>query len=248
MDGVWIIAPLVFLAGFIDAIAGGGGLIALPAYLFAGVPIHLAMGTNKLSSSIGTFSATVTFFLHKRILIKIALISAALALIGSWIGSSLALVMDASVLKTVLILVLPAMAVIVLRPRKEVVVKAKDHIDWIKIGLMTFFVGMYDGFIGPGTGSLLIFGFVSVLGMSYTQASANAKVVNLASGIAAVVTFGLSGQINVALGLVAAAFSVAGNLSGSLLAIRFGKKVIQPLLIGVFSILMIRLILDVLGV
>lgn len=248
MDGVWIIAPLVFLAGFIDAIAGGGGLIALPAYLFAGVPIHLAMGTNKLSSSIGTFSATVTFFLHKRILIKIALISAALALIGSWIGSSLALIMDASVLKTVLIFVLPIMAIIVLRPRKEVVVKAKDHIDWIKIGLITFFVGMYDGFIGPGTGSLLIFGFVSVLGMSYTQASANAKVVNLASGVAAVVTFGLSGQINVALGLVAAAFSVAGNLSGSLLAIRFGKKVIQPLLIGVFSILMIRLILDVLGV
>lgn len=248
MDGVWIIAPLVFLAGFIDAIAGGGGLIALPAYLFAGVPIHVAMGTNKLSSSIGTFSASVTFFLHKRLVIKVALISALLALIGSWIGSSLALVMDASVLKTVLIVVLPVMAIIVLRPRKEVVVSAKDRIDWVKIGLITFFVGMYDGFIGPGTGSLLIFGFVAVLGMSYTQASANAKVVNLASGVAAVITFGMSGQINVPLGLVAAAFSVAGNLSGSLLAIRFGKKVIQPLLIGVFSLLMIRLILDVLGV
>ena len=248
MDGVWIIVPLVFLAGFIDAIAGGGGLIALPAYLFAGVPIHLAMGTNKLSSSIGTFSATVTFFLHKRILIKVALISAGLALIGSWIGSSLALIMDPSVLKTVLIFVLPVMAVIILRPRKEVEVTEKVTIDWLRIGLITFFVGMYDGFIGPGTGSLLIFGFVSVLGMSYTQASANAKVVNLASGIAAVVTFGLSGQINVPLGLVAAAFSVAGNLTGSLLAIRFGKKVIQPLLIGVFSLLMIRLILDVLGV
>ncbi len=248
MDGVWIIVPLVFLAGFIDAIAGGGGLIALPAYLFAGVPIHLAMGTNKLSSSIGTFSATVTFLLHKRIVINVALISAGLALIGSWIGSSLALVMDASVLKTVLIFVLPVMAVIILRPRKEVEVTEKASIDWLRIGLITFFVGMYDGFIGPGTGSLLIFGFVSVLGMSYTQASANAKVVNLASGVAAVVTFGLSGQINVPLGLVAAAFSVAGNLSGSLLAIRFGKKVIQPLLIGVFSLLMIRLILDVLGV
>lgn len=248
MDGVWIIGPLVFLAGFIDAIAGGGGLIALPAYLFAGVPIHLAMGTNKLSSSIGTFSATVTFFLHKRIVVTIALVSAGLALVGSAIGSSLALIMDPSVLKTVLIFVLPFMAVIVLRPRKEVEVSAKASIDWLRIGLITFFVGMYDGFIGPGTGSLLIFGFVSVLGMSYTQASANAKVVNLASGIAAVVTFGLSGQINVPLGLVAAAFSVAGNLSGSLLAIRFGKKVIQPLLIGVFSLLMIRLILDVLGV
>lgn len=248
MDGVWIIAPLVFLAGFIDAIAGGGGLIALPAYLFAGVPIHLAMGTNKLSSSIGTFSATLTFFLHKRIMMKLALISAALALIGSGLGSSLALVLDASVLKTVLIFVLPIMAIVILRPRKEGIVSVKERIDWVKIGLITFFVGMYDGFIGPGTGSLLIFGFVSVIGMNYTQASANAKVVNLASGIAAVVTFGISGQINVPLGLVAAAFSVAGNLSGSLLAIRFGKRVIQPLLIGVFSILMIRLILDVLGV
>jgi uncharacterized protein len=247
MEKLWILGPLVFLAGFIDSIAGGGGLISLPAYIFAGIPIHLAMGTNKLSSSIGTLTASITFFVHKKIWIKLALVSAAFALVGSWIGASLALLFSDVALKTILILVLPVMAVFVLKPRKEVVVTAKDQFPWIQITLITFLVGMYDGFIGPGTGSMLIFGFVSVIGMSYTQASANAKIVNLASGIAALITFGFSSKVNVVLGLAAAVFSVAGNIAGSLLAVKYGKKVIQPLLIIVFGILMIKMILDVVG-
>jgi uncharacterized membrane protein YfcA len=248
MEKLWILGPLVFLAGFIDSIAGGGGLISLPAYIFAGIPIHLAMGTNKLSSSIGTFTASITFFIHKKIWIKLALVSAAFALIGSWIGASLALLFSDVALKTILIVVLPIMAVFVLKPRKEVVVTPKDQFPWIQITVITFLVGMYDGFIGPGTGSMLIFGFVSVIGMSYTQASANAKIVNLASGIAALITFGFSSKVNVLLGLAAAVFSVAGNISGSLLAVKYGKKVIQPLLIIVFGFLMIKMILDVLKV
>ena len=91
MEKLWILGPLVFLAGFIDAIAGGGGLISLPAYIFAGIPIHLAMGTNKLSSSIGTFTASITYFIHKKIWVKLALISAFFALVGSWLGASMAL-------------------------------------------------------------------------------------------------------------------------------------------------------------
>lgn len=248
MEKLWILGPLVFLAGFIDSIAGGGGLISLPAYIFAGIPIHLAMGTNKLSSSIGTFTASVTYFIHKKIWVKLALVSACFALIGSWIGASLALMFSDVALKTVLIVVLPIMAVFVLRPRKEVIVTPKDRFPWIQITLITFLVGMYDGFIGPGTGSMLIFGFVSVIGMSYTQASANAKIVNLASGFAALITFGFSAKVNILLGLAAALFSVAGNISGSLLAVRYGKKLIQPLLIIVFGILMIKMILDVLKV
>ena len=247
MEKLWILGPLVFLAGFIDSIAGGGGLISLPAYIFAGIPIHLAMGTNKLSSSIGTLTASITFFIHKKIWVKLSLVSAAFALVGSWIGASLALLFSDVALKTILILVLPVMAVFVLKPRKEVVVTAKDQFPWIQITLITFLVGMYDGFIGPGTGSMLIFGFVSVIGMSYTQASANAKIVNLASGIAALITFGFSSKVNVLLGLAAAVFSVAGNIAGSLLAVKYGKKVIQPLLIIVFGILMIKMILDVVG-
>jgi len=245
MEKLWILGPLVFLAGFIDSIAGGGGLISLPAYVFAGIPIHLAMGTNKLSSSIGTFTASITYFIHKKIWVKLALISAFFALIGSWLGATMALWVSETALKTILIVVLPIMAVFVLRPRKEVIVNPKDRFPWIQITLITFLVGMYDGFIGPGTGSMLIFGFVSVIGMSYTQASANAKIVNLASGIAALITFGFSSQVDLLLGLIAALFSVAGNISGSLLAVRYGKKLIQPLLISVFAILMIKMIMDV---
>jgi uncharacterized protein len=245
MEKLWILGPLVFLAGFIDSIAGGGGLISLPAYIFAGIPIHLAMGTNKLSSSIGTFTASITFFMHKKIWIKLALISALFALIGSWIGASMALWVSETALKTVLIFVLPVMALFVLRPRKEVVITPKDKFPWVQITLITFLVGMYDGFIGPGTGSMLIFGFVSVIGMSYTQASANAKVVNLASGIAALITFGFSSQVDVLLGLSAALFSITGNVAGSLMAVKYGKKLIQPLLLVVFGILMIKMILDV---
>lgn len=245
MEKLWILGPLVFLAGFIDSIAGGGGLISLPAYIFAGIPIHLAMGTNKLSSSIGTFTASITFFIHKKIWIKLALVSALFALIGSWIGASMALWVSETALKTVLIFVLPVMALFVLRPRKEVVITPKDKFPWVQITLITFLVGMYDGFIGPGTGSMLIFGFVSVIGMSYTQASANAKVVNLASGIAALITFGFSSQVDVLLGLSAALFSITGNVAGSLMAVKYGKKLIQPLLLVVFGILMIKMILDV---
>ncbi len=138
------------------------------------------------------------------------------------------------------------MALFVLRPRKEVVISPKDKFPWAQITLITFLVGMYDGFIGPGTGSMLIFGFVSVIGMSYTQASANAKLVNLASGIAALITFGFSAQVDVVLGLSAALFSITGNVAGSLMAVKYGKKLIQPLLIVVFGILMIKMILDVL--
>lgn len=246
MEKLWILGPLVFLAGFIDSIAGGGGLISLPAYIFAGIPIHLAMGTNKLSSSIGTFTASITFFIHKKIWIKLALVSALFALVGSWIGASMALWVSETALKTVLIFVLPVMALFVLRPRKEVVISPKDKFPWAQITLITFLVGMYDGFIGPGTGSMLIFGFVSVIGMSYTQASANAKLVNLASGIAALITFGFSAQVDVVLGLSAALFSITGNVAGSLMAVKYGKKLIQPLLIVVFGILMIKMILDVL--
>jgi len=245
MEKIWILGPLIFLAGFIDAIAGGGGLISLPAYIFAGIPIHLAMGTNKLSSSLGSLSASITFFLNKKIWIKLALVSAGFALVGSWLGATMALWFSETVLKTVLIFVLPVMAVFVLRPRKETVFTPREQFPWIQISGITFLVGMYDGFIGPGTGSMLIFGFVSVIGLSYTQASANAKIVNLASGIAALITFGFSSQVDIVLGLTAAAFSILGNISGSLLAVKYGKTIIQPLLIVVFGILMIKMIMDV---
>ena len=243
MSIYFIVLPLVYLAGFIDAIAGGGGLIALPAYLFAGIPVHIAMGTNKLSSSLGTLSASLTYFFHKKVLLRLALFASFFSLIGSFLGAQMALMVSPVLLRLRLVLV-PLMSLFVLRKEKVIEYTEALKIPWVLIALISFFVGMYDGFLGPGTGSILIFAFVSFVRMEHTQASANAKIVNLASGVAAFTAFAMNGQVDIKLGLWAALFSILGNYSGSLLAIRFGKRIIQPLLIFVFGLLMLKLIYD----
>ena len=244
MSIYFIVLPLVYLAGFIDAIAGGGGLIALPAYLFAGIPVHIAMGTNKLSSSLGTLSASLTYFFHNKVLLRLALFASLFSLIGSFLGAQMALMVSPVMLRLLLVLILPLMALFVLRKKKVIEYTEALKIPWVLIALISFFVGMYDGFLGPGTGSILIFAFVSFVRMEHTQASANAKIVNLASGVAAFTAFAMNGQVDIKLGLWAALFSILGNYSGSLLAIRFGKRIIQPLLIFVFGLLMLKLIYD----
>jgi uncharacterized protein len=245
MNVYLIVLPLVFLAGFIDSIAGGGGLIALPAYLLAGIPVHIAMGTNKLSSSVGTFAASLTFFMHRQIWLKLALLASIFAWTGSYVGASLALLLSDTLLKTGMVVILPIMAFFILRYQPPVKLEQTERVPWLKLAFITFFVGLYDGLIGPGTGSMLIFAFVAFVNLSYTQASANAKVVNLASGLAALWAFAMSGQMDLHLGLWAALFSVLGNVSGSMMAIKLGKRIIQPLLIGVFALLMISLLWDV---
>lgn len=243
MSTYLIVLVLVYLVGFIVAIAGGGGLIALPAYLFAGIPVHIAMGTNKLSSSLGTLSASLTYFYHKKVLLRLALFASFFSLIGSFLGAQMALMVSPVLLRLRLVLV-PLMSLFVLRKEKVIEYTEALKIPWVLIALISFFVGMYDGYLSPCIGSILIFAFLSFVCMEHTQASSNAKIVNLASGVAAFTAFAMNGQVDLKLGLWAALFSVLGNYSGSLLAIRFGKRIIQPLLIFVFGLLMLKLIYD----
>lgn len=244
MSDLVIVLPMVFLAGFIDAIAGGGGLIALPAYLLAGIDMHTAMGTNKLSSSIGTLSASMTFFLHKKIWLKVAFFSAFFAFVGSSIGSLIALNVSTDLLEKVLIAIIPIMAVLILQKRKEVQPTELSGLSWTKMAIISLSVGMYDGFIGPGTGTLLIIGFVYWVQMNPTHASANAKIINLSSGFAAMLIFGFKGHVDFRLGLLAAVFSMMGNILGAHFTVKWGKKLIQPLLLGVLMILMLSLLLE----
>lgn len=244
MNVYLIVLPLVFLAGLIDAIAGGGGLIALPAYVLAGVPIHIAMGTNKLASSLGTFAASLTYFVHRQIWLKLGFYAALWSLSGSYVGARVALWMDAQLLQTLVIAILPIVALFVLRKKATATQARLERVPWGRVSLVSAAIGFYDGFLGPGTGTLLILAFVGFVQLSYLQASANAKVLNLASGIAALVAFGLAGQVDVALGLWAGLASVLGNVSGSLLALKFGRGLIKPLLIVVFSGLMLSLVWD----
>ncbi|MHB8131069.1 MAG: sulfite exporter TauE/SafE family protein [Mobilitalea sp.] len=241
-----IVCPLVFLGGLVDSIAGGGGLISLPAYILAGLPPHFAIGTNKLSSAIGTTVSTVRYCKNKFVDWGVAIPSIFLALIGSAIGANIALLMSENVMKYILIIILPVIAFYVLKGRTIKQDAVVDTIPRKKVYLIaclaSFFVGAYDGFYGPGTGSFLILIYTGLAKMDIKKAAGNTKLVNLASNVAALVTFLINGKIFFILGITAAVFSVAGNYIGSGLVIKNGQKVIRPIILVVLALLFIKVI------
>lgn len=241
-----IICPLIFCAGFVDAVAGGGGLISLPAYVFAGIPMHVAYGTNKFANCIGTSVASAKFFKSGNVKIKPALLSAAGALVGSALGAQLVLLLDEKYLKYCLIVILPIVAIYLLFNRnfgsddqvRELSAK-KLYPLTVAIGLI---IGAYDGFFGPGTGTFLVIAFTTLCGFNMITASGNAKVVNLASNLSAVIVYLMNGKVAFAIGIPAAVCAVAGNYLGAHLAIKNGSKVIKPIIVIVIAMLFIKVI------
>lgn len=150
-----IVCPMLFLAGLVDAIGGGGGLISLPAYLLAGVPMHNAIATNKLSSTCGTTLTTVRFIRQGLVNWKIAVPTIVFAMLGSSLGANLSMKMDEGIMQNILFVVLPIVAFVVMNPKlfrdnegAKVVLNARL---WVTAILSSFLIGMYDGFYGPGT-------------------------------------------------------------------------------------------------
>lgn len=241
----FIVCPLVFLAGFVDAIAGGGGMISLPAYLLAGIPAHASIATNKMSSAIGTAVSTWRYCKKGYVDWIFAIPSVILALAGSYIGASLALLTKDAVLKVMLLVVLPIVAVYVLKnksfePSNKLNLSRKSA---LALGsFFAFAIGVYDGFYGPGTGTFLLLLFTGVLGMDVLTASGNVKLVNLSSNIAALVTFLLNGKVVISLGLVAAVFSIAGHYAGSGMVMKNGTKIVRPIILIVILLLFIKIL------
>lgn len=244
-----IVCPMVFLAGFIDSIAGGGGLISLPAYMFAGLPVHLAIGTNKVSSVMGTSMATWRYAKSGYIPLKKALIAIPCALLGSSIGAKLSLRIDESLFKIIMLVVLPFIAAYVLRGKalSESTQPMEGAKAMLLIALIAFVIGMYDGFYGPGTGSFLILLLTGIVRLSIREANGLTKVVNLCSNIAAVLVFLRGGTTVPLLGLTAGIFSIAGNYVGSRFFSRKGTHAVKPVLIIVLVIFFIKLITELTG-
>lgn len=225
-----IVCPLVFVAGLVDSIAGGGGLIALPAYLIAGVPAHMALGTNKMSSAMGTVVSTARFarngYLRGKMLM--AACSAAAALIGSALGAHLALMVSEEIIKHMMIVVLPIVAFYVLRNKDMGENEKTGTIPQVKVFAIciaaAFFIGGYDGFYGPGTGTFLILILTGAARLDTRSASAQTKVINLSSNIAALVTFIATGNVFYPLGLTAGVCSIAGHYIGAGMVAHNGKR------------------------
>lgn len=245
-----ILCPLVFLAGLVDAIGGGGGLISLPAYLLAGVPPHVAIGSNKLSSAIGTGISTARFLKNGYVKLKLASVSAIFALVGSAIGAKISLLVSENILKVLMIVILPIVAYFVLKNKNlgdndRTWSKSKRAVLAISI-VASFGIGMYDGFYGPGTGTFLLLIFVGVATMDLKTAAGHTKVINLSSNVAALVTFIANGTIHYPLAIAAAFFSIAGHYVGSELVLKNGKKVVRPIIFVVLGLLSVKILMELL--
>ena len=251
MDGLigmyLIVCPLVFLGGFVDSMAGGGGLITLPAYMMAGVPVHFAAGTNKVVNGIGTATASVKFFRSGKILAVPALCAAAGALAGGYIGAEIAKGLSEELLQGLMLVALPLVAVFLAVKRdfgRESAGRARSRRYEAAVSLL---IGCYDGIVGPGTGTFMIMAFTALLSMDMVTASGCAKVGNLASNVAAAVSFILGGKVMWALVIPAALCSMAGNYCGALCAIRGGGKRIRAMIFVVLGMLFVKMLAELIA-
>lgn len=243
-----IICPLVFAASLLDAVAGGGGLVSLPAYLLAGLPPHNAIATNKLSSSIGTCASTARYIKNKCVDWPTAIPAGILAVLGSIAGAKLVLAVDEQIIRYVMLVVLPLVALVVLRKRDlgalpEAPVDRRKQ--FLIVAAVTLVVGMYDGFYGPGTGTFLLLAYTQLAGMSLRAASGNVKIANLASNVGSLSVFLLNGQAIVPFGLIAGAFALLGHFLGAGLLLKNGARVVRPVVLVVLALLFVRLIWDI---
>ena len=241
-----IVCPMLFLAGLVDAIGGGGGLISLPAYLLAGLPMHNAIATNKLSSTCGTTLTTVRFIRQGLVNWKIAIPTIIFAILGSSLGANLSMKMDEGIMQNILFVVLPVVAFVVMNPKlfrdkaeSELVI---NHRLWIAVNASAFFIGIYDGLYGPGTGTFLIIAFTIFAKMDMRSANAQAKVINLTTNLTSLAIFLMNGQAILLLGLTAAACNMAGNYVGSSLALKQSSKVTRPVIILVLVLLFLKVL------
>jgi uncharacterized membrane protein YfcA len=248
LRALYYLCPLIFLAGFIDSAVGGGGTISIPAYMLTGMPTHYVFGTNKLSASLGTALAAGRFIKNRAIDIRTAAVSGGASLIGAAIGSRIALLLDDRTFKILLLAALPCVAVFMALRRNVNIESAASRFTIKKSAALAsaigFCIGMYDGVIGPGTGTFAIIAFNVIMKYDLKIASGNAKVLNLASNIASLFTFARAGNVLYVIGLPTAACCALGNYIGAGFAIKKGVRFLRPMLFAVLAILLIKTTYD----
>jgi len=247
-----VIDPLLYpaltavavLTGFIDAIAGGGGLIMMPALIFSGLPPHTVLGTNKLQSMCGTSMALRNYRRAGLVAIRPNLPGVAVVFAGAAAGALVIQRVSADALRLVVPLLLMAVALYtVLSPRMD------DHDRPHRLSEPAYrpvasAIGFYDGFFGPGTGQFFATTLVGLRGLGLTRATALTKLLNVTSNVASLMVFAAGGQVMWLLGLCMAAGAMAGAWIGSHTAARFGARLIRPLLVTASLALTAKLVWD----
>ena len=243
-----IVCPLTFLGGFVDAVAGGGGLISLSAYMIAGLPVHNAIATNKLSSGMGTTVATYRLASLGYIPWRKAALCIVMAIIGSSTGAKLALMVDADLFKKLMLVIIPATAIYVMRNKNmdEPKEPLGDRQTVIRASLVALLIGVYDGFYGPGTGTFLILLLSGFAHISLKESNGIAKSINLTTNLSSLAVYLMNGKVIILLGLAGGLFGIVGNYIGVTFFKNKGAKAVRPLMIVVLVIFFIKILTEIL--
>lgn len=240
------ISPLFFLAGLVDAIAGGGGLLSLPAYLFTGLPVHKAIATNKMAASMGTALSTYRYVKKGYVPLKLGLYCLVFGLAGSAIGARIALMISDEVFKLIMLIIVPLTGFYLLT--KGDLTKEREGLSEKKQILFSipiaFFLGIYDGFYGPGMGTFLMIALTGLVHLDIKQANGICKVINMSTNVAALTVYLLSGKVILLLGLFAGLIQILGNYVGARYFESGHTKFIKPLMLTVLSLFFIKLLLE----
>lgn len=246
MADLWYICPLLFVAGVIDAIAGGGGLIALPSYLLTGMPVHMAYGCGKFQCSLGSTMAVVRFWKNRILDVRFAALTAGAAMLASVICTQLVLYLDDAIVRRIVLIMLPIAAIMIVLPKKKgfgTVFKQPGTRKTIFLAVVGgLLLGTYDGMFGPGGGTIAIMIFSLLLHYDLRVASANSKVVIMASNYIALFGYLVTGNIVYQIAIPAAICNMFGNYVGAGLAIKNGEKLIRPLMLLIVSALIVKIV------
>jgi uncharacterized protein len=243
------LAAAAFCAGLIDAIAGGGGLIQLPAMLIglSKTETVVVLGTNKVPSFFGTAASALTYRRNIKVSSKLLVVMAVPAFTGSMAGASLASLIPAEVLKPLVVALLIGVLIYTWKRPQLGQIESMRHSEGKRLkisALAALTIGFYDGIIGPGTGSFLILVLVAVMGFAFLSASAIAKVVNVATNAGAILIFGANGEVIWKLGLTLAIANVCGGLIGVRIALRGGSGLVRKVFMGITAALILKVAFD----
>ncbi|HEY6955618.1 MAG TPA: TSUP family transporter [Flavisolibacter sp.] len=251
LEQIVLLCIAAFAAGFIDAIVGGGGLIQTPAalVLLRSYPVVTAISCTKIPSFSGTFFAALQYLKKVKINYTLTTVMCTIAFFSSFAGSELLSVVSNHYMKPVLLVILVIVAIYTYTRKDFGQHEAKDHPPqkelWFAVAI-SLTIGFYDGFIGPGAGSFLILAFISLLGYDFLHASAQAKLVNLATNLGSIVLFTIKGKIIWLVAIPMAACNAVGGMLGARMAIMKGNKFIRVFFLAVIIATLIRFAWDVL--
>lgn len=234
MEKIIFLCCIGFIAAFVDAVAGGGGLITVPAYLMAGLPPHLALGTNKFAASFGSCTSSYKFAKSGKVNFKLLKFLIPFTFLGAVIGVRTVLSIDESILNGLVLVLILFIGIYTLFSKSIGMEDKSKEITKSNLFLgilLAFSLGFYDGFFGPGTGSFLVFGLIYLYGFDFTKASGNARMLNFVSNITSLLMFALNGQIIYKIGMPVAIFMILGARLGAGIAITKGGKFIKPIFV-----------------